>query len=182
MKDAKTYATAGVGLLIGAGAGAGLMYLFDPNRGRARRAELESRAKRLYREAGRTIDSLAKDMENRCEGMAAEAKHFLDQEPVDNTKLTARVRAKLGRLVRHPHEITVEAEAGKITLTGEIDAALAGRLLTGVMAVPGVKDVENKLLLRHPETGEIGRGAGAIASMAGGLIAFAGIRAMKRAG
>lgn len=182
MKDTKTYATAGAGLLIGAGVGAGLMYLFDPNRGRARRAEIEGRAKRLCHEAGRTIESLAKDIENRCDGMAAEAKHLLDHEPVDGPKLVARVRARLGRLVRKPHDVTVEADAGKVTLTGEIEAYEAGRVLAGVMAVPGVVDVENKLLLRHLETDKLAKGVGAIASVAGGLITFAGIRAMKHTG
>lgn len=182
MRDTKTYTTAGAGLLIGAGVGAGLMYLFDPNRGRARRAEIESRAKRLYHEAGHTIENMAKDIENRCHGMAAETQRFLNHEPVDAAKLTARVRAKLGHLIRKPHDVTVETVDGKVTLTGEIDADEAGRLLTTIMSVPGVTDVDNKLLLRHLETDKLARGAGAIASVAGGLITFAGIRAIKRAG
>ena len=182
MKDTKNYTTAGAGLLIGAGVGVGLMYLFDPNRGRARRAEIESRAKRLCHEAVRTVERLAKDVENRFEGLAAEAKHLVDREPVDAPKLTARVRAKLGRLVRRPHDVNVEVEAGKVVLTGEIEAYEAGRVLAGVMAVPGVIDIENKLTLRHLETDTLARGAGAIASVAGGLITFAGIRAIKRAG
>ncbi len=182
MKDTKNYTTAGAGLLIGAGLGAAMMYLFDPNRGRARRAEIEGRTKGLYQRAGHTVETLARDIENRCEGMAAKAKHLADCEPVDAPKLTARVRAKMGRLVRTPHDIKVDAEGGKIVLTGEIEASEAGRVLAGAMAVPGVTDVDNKLTLRHFETDGLARGAGAIASFAGGLITFAGIRAIKRAG
>lgn len=176
------FKNAGMGLLVGAGVGVGLMYLFDPNRGRARRDELEGRAKRLCHETGHAVETLAHDIQNRLGGSAAEAKHLVDTEPVDAETLTARVRSRLGRLVRKPHDVTVVADAGRVVLSGEVEACEAGRVLAGIMAVPGVNDVENQLKLRHLETDQLVRGAGAIASVAAGLVTFAGIRAIKRAG
>lgn len=179
MNDMKHYTTAG---LIGVGVGAGLMYLFDPNRGRTRRARLEDRAASLYHAVERTAQHLATDVANHAEGLAAEARRVIDHAPVDAPKLVARVRAKLGRLIRNPHRVTVEANEGRIVLTGGIDACEAGRLLAGVIAVPGVTDVENKLTLGHLAADSVARGAAAIASVAGGLITFAGLRVLKRAG
>jgi hypothetical protein len=87
----KDAAAAGAGLLIGAGIGAGLMYLFDPDRGRSRRSRLEAQAGSLYRRAEGKVHKLAQDVANRAEGVAAEAKHLLDHDPVDAPKLVARV-------------------------------------------------------------------------------------------
>jgi hypothetical protein len=63
-----------IGLLLGGiGIGAALMYLFDPERGRGRRArlgdQLASKANRLGEAAG----SKARDLRNRAQGIIHEA-------------------------------------------------------------------------------------------------------------
>ena len=181
--EVRDVAAAGAGLLIGAGIGAGLMYLFDPDRGRSRRAKLEAQAGSLCRNAEKKTEKVAQDLANRAEGVAAEVRHLFEHDAVDSGRLEARVRAKMGRVIRKPHGLSVHADdAGKATLEGDVEARDAGKLLAGVMGVPGVRDVDNRLHLLHDTETSLAKGAGAIASVAGGLITYAGLRALERVG
>src|SRR5262249_7359209 len=70
---------------------------------------------------------------------------------VDDLILIERVRSRMGRLIRHPGAIYVTAENGTVTLRGPILADEVGSLLSGVRAVPGVRDVINQLdVHEHP--------------------------------
>jgi osmotically-inducible protein OsmY len=180
---ARGIAAAGAGLLIGAGIGAGMMYLFDPDRGKARRARLQDQAGSMCKHAEQKAEKVVQDLANRCEGMAATARRVFDHTPVDPPKLVARVRSKLGRIIRKPHDVSVAAtEAGVVTLSGKVDGHDAGKVLAAVMTVPGVQDLKNNLTF-FPEKGDgVIRGASAFASLAGGLLTVAGLRALKRAG
>jgi hypothetical protein len=61
------------GLALGAIVGAGLMFLFDPNRGAGRRAELASRTTGLRNDLARTAGGRVEDVQNRAKGAAIEA-------------------------------------------------------------------------------------------------------------
>jgi len=93
----------------GAGVGAGCMYLVDPDRGRSRRALLRDKTRAAYREVRTSVETAQADLANRARGLVANAKSFVQHEAVDDDQLTARVRAKVGRLVSHPHAIAVTA-------------------------------------------------------------------------
>ena len=58
-------------LLAGAGLGAGLMYLLDPQMGRRRRALARDQMAHLAHEAKDAAGVVAKDMKNRARGLAA---------------------------------------------------------------------------------------------------------------
>jgi len=66
--------TGGLGMLLGGiGLGAALMYLFDPERGRGRRARLSDQmASKAYRLSDRA-EAKARDLRNRAQGMMHEA-------------------------------------------------------------------------------------------------------------
>jgi osmotically-inducible protein OsmY len=180
---ARGIATAGAGLLIGAGIGAGMMYLFDPDRGRARRARLQDQAQSLCKHAEHKTEKLVQNLANHCEGIAATARRAFDHTPVDSPKLVARVRSKLGRIIRKPHDVSVVAtDTGVVTLSGNVNAQDAGKVLAAVMTVPGVQDLNNQLTFPAEKENGIVRRATAIASLAGGLLTVAGLRAIKRAG
>ncbi|HEV2763872.1 MAG TPA: hypothetical protein VGV38_12900 [Pyrinomonadaceae bacterium] len=73
---------AGVGstvcwLLTGVTLGAGLMYLFDPERGRRRRALLRDKCVSLSNQTGDTLGRTARHLSNRAQGVAAEASRAL---------------------------------------------------------------------------------------------------------
>ena len=137
-------------LIAGAGVGAGCMYLMDPDRGRARRALLQDKATRAYREVRMSVEKAQADFANRAHGLLAEAKSALQYEPVEEDQLIARVRAKLGRLVSHPHAIEVIARDGAITLSGAVLEREAQHLVSEVGSIHGVSSVCDHLV-RHSD-------------------------------
>jgi hypothetical protein len=61
-------------ILGGLGAGAALMYLFDPDRGNRRRALIRDKAVSLNRRTQRAVTGKVEDLRNRTKGMLHEAK------------------------------------------------------------------------------------------------------------
>jgi uncharacterized membrane protein len=135
------------GLLIlgGAGLGAGLMFMFDPDRGRRRRALVRDQVAHTARVLGDASSKTARDLSHHIYGVVAESSHLLRHEEVSDDVLVARVRARLGRSVSHPHAISVTAKDGHVTLSGPVLAHEAGRLLSSTSKVRGVREVENRL-------------------------------------
>lgn len=136
--------------IAGVGVGAGCMYLLDPDRGRARRALLHDKTTSAYRGVRTSVEKAQADLANRAHGLLAQAKTAMRREPVEEDQLIARVRAKLGRLVSHPHAIEVFAHDGAITLSGAVLEHEAQQLLSGVGSIHGVSTVCDHLL-RHSE-------------------------------
>lgn len=142
-----------VGILTGLGIGAGLMYLFDPNQGRRRRALAQDKASRAARKTGDAIEVLSKDLRNRGQGLIAEARGWRRAEQVDDETLAARVRSRLGRAVRHLGSLTVIAKNGVITLRGPVLADEVTGVLQRAESVRGVRAVENQLEVhQRPES------------------------------
>lgn len=152
--------------IAGVGVGAGCMYLMDPDRGRARRALLHDKTTSAYREVRTSVEKAQADLANRAHGLLAQAKSALQHEPVEEDQLIARVRAKLGRLVSHPHAIDVYARNGEITLSGAVLEREAQHLLSGVGSIHGVSTVCDHLV-RHTD-------ADYISSLQGGRVRRAG--------
>lgn len=60
-----------IALLTGAGLGAGLMFLFDPKRGRQRRTQIRDKMIRLSHRVQDASDTVVRDARNRMHGLAA---------------------------------------------------------------------------------------------------------------
>jgi hypothetical protein len=134
--------------LIGSAAfGATAMYVFDPVRGRRRRAIARDKVRSFVCDARDTVSSAARDVRYRAQGLQAEARRQARQETVvDDLRLIERVRSKMGRVVSHPHAIQVGAEHGRVSLSGPILTHEVTALLRTVHSVPGVIDVEEHLV------------------------------------
>lgn len=148
----KTATTVGLTLCAGAAA----MYLLDPDRGRTRRVKIRDKAYHYLRESEHIVEKAGRDLRNRTAGTIHEAKSMLSREDVADVKLIERVRAKLGRVVSHPHAIIVSAENGRITLEGPILRREMEQTLHAMRKVDGVKYIENRLQpcddsQRHPK-------------------------------
>ena len=130
---------------VGLGLGTGLMYLLDPDRGKRRRALLRDKSVWAARKTGECVEVTARDLGNRTKGLVAKIQSRFSSEPVDDTVLVDRVRAKLGRVVSHPSAIHVTAQNGNVTLNGPILAAEVPELLACVNRVRGVNEVANNL-------------------------------------
>src|SRR5690349_16259261 len=91
--------------------GAGLMYFLDPSRGRRRRALVRDKTRSTWRQLQDTAEKTRTDLTNRARGLIHEARSSfsLDAKPVAPGLIVERIRARLGRVVSHPHAISVEA-------------------------------------------------------------------------
>ena len=78
------------GFLLGLGAGAALMYVLDPDRGRRRRALIHDKAVALSHDASDVINKTAKDLSNRAYGIAAEASKAVTGKAIDEVSSAER--------------------------------------------------------------------------------------------
>lgn len=147
-------------LIGGALAGAGLMFLLDPDRGTRRRALLRDRAARARHKLGDGIEATARDVGNRARGSAAALRSRFRKEDVDDEVLHERVRSAIGRAVSHPGAIAVTAWEGRVTLQGPVLEHELDDLLRDVRRVRGVSEVDNQL--------EVHREAGGVPALQGG--------------
>ena len=131
--------------LVGVGVGAALMYFFDPDRGRRRRALVRDKVEAAGNKANLYAEKMGRDIRNRAYGMVEETKALFRHEEVTDDVLTDRVRAKLGRYHVHIGAIEVRAHDGVVTLTGPILADELPTVLRAARFVRGVKDVDNQL-------------------------------------
>lgn len=131
--------------VVGTGAGAAAMFLFDPAQGRRRRAMLRDQAAHWSRRTARFAGASRRDLENRARAVPARVRSRLDRGPVDDDILFERVRSELGRVCRHPRSIEVRALDGQVTLRGPILRDDVHRVIRAVRAVPGVRGVEDQL-------------------------------------
>jgi hypothetical protein len=141
--------------LAGLGVGAGLMYFVDPQEGRRRRARLRDTAVHAGRTAKVAAGTVSRDAEHRAAGVVARARASRVRQPVPTDEvLTARVRARIGRLVSHPGAIEVTAASGRVTLSGPVFEAEVEQLVNGVREVAGVTEIENRLE-PHAQAGDV---------------------------
>ena len=144
-----------VAVLSALGIGAGLMYLFDPDRGKRRRALIRDKAESAANKIADTAGKMNRDLRNRAYGLIAETKNFFRHEEVPDDVLVDRVRSKLGRVSRHVGALDVTAHNGVVALRGPVLANEVDHVLRAVRSVRGVKDdIENQLEV-HEQSGDI---------------------------
>ena len=74
------------GILVGVGAGLGLMYLLDPDRGARRRALIRDKAVGLKNDIAQMAESKAADVRNRAQGLLHEAKSTFANGETENVE------------------------------------------------------------------------------------------------
>jgi hypothetical protein len=139
-------------MCTGMTAGALLMFLFDPQLGRRRRALLRDKIvhyRRLLREGSRATWS---DTQNRATGLWATLQSFFAGEwEVPDKVLENRVRSRLGRIVSHPGWLQVKADHGAVKVAGHVPEREKDRLLATVVSIRGVQKVEEENLVVDPD-------------------------------
>ena len=131
--------------IVGVGVGAALMYFFDPDRGRRRRALVRDKVEAAGNKAELYAEKMGRDIRNRAYGVVAETKALFKHEEVTDDVLSDRVRAKLGRYPIHTGAVEVSAQDGIVTLSGPILADELPTVLRAARFVRGVKSVDNQL-------------------------------------
>jgi uncharacterized membrane protein len=136
------------GTWIGAAAlGAMAMFMLDPERGRQRRAQSAGKARQLAGKAGNVLSLAGRHLGNRLRGSSARLRSALAKggDASDDAVVVARVRARLGRIVSHPHAVEVTASHGRVSLRGPVLTHEKARLLGMMHAIPGVHEVVDQL-------------------------------------
>ena len=136
-------------ILTGAIVGAGAAYLFDPERGRARRAMLADRVGTQLRRGWRAANQLSA----RTSASAAAFPQRMVQlrsvrpRPAYDLTLRDRVESEVFRNAELPKgRINFEVESGVVTIRGQVDNAYQiANVEKAVLKVPGVAGVENLL-------------------------------------
>ncbi|HVL55140.1 MAG TPA: hypothetical protein VM491_01435 [Burkholderiaceae bacterium] len=138
--------------------GALTMYFLDPVQGRRRRALANDQLTRLSNQLRRLRETGyagASDIANRSRGTVHELRsHLHPSEQLDDERMNARVRARLGRFVSHPKAIETRVKNGVVQLSGPILAAEVEPLLSAVSRMQGVTDIQN-LLEVHETPGNV---------------------------
>ena len=151
--------------LCGGAIGAALMYLYDPELGKRRRAFLRDQWVRRGNVGEQTPGDVGQDLGNRLRGLVAEVQGRLTPERAPDDVLAARVRANLGRVASHPGAISVTANNGTVTLSGPVLAGEVARLLASTRLVRGVKGMDNRLEVHESADGVPGLQSGATAAV-----------------
>ena len=86
-------------------------------------------------------------------GLLGEAQGALEGPIEDDEGLAERVRARLARTVSRPEAVQVTVEKGVVTLAGTVAAAEFDRLVSAVLRVRGVRDVNDQLDVRPTSDG-----------------------------
>jgi len=132
-------------LATGAGLGAALMYVLDPDRGHRRRALLRDQLTHTANKTSDAIGATSRDVSHRVRGVIAEATSRIGSEQASDETIRARVRSEMGRVVSHPSSIIATVHDGRVILSGPILAREVEPLLDCVRSVRGVRDVESRL-------------------------------------
>lgn len=141
-------ATAGAGaasaLLIGLGA----MWLFDPDRGRGRRAWIGQKTNRLINETGRFMRATGRHMANKSKGYYHETRKAVGSagESLSDSAIAESVRSALGRLgLKSSSSVGVRCSDRCVTLTGRCATDDVDIILGTTRSTYGVDNVINNM-------------------------------------
>jgi gas vesicle protein len=135
---------------LGSAVGALTAFLFDPQRGKARRNvavdRLKGGVRRVARRTGRFRRHMASDARGLAQRVTARGRRTL---PENDAVLVSKVESEvLGDPDLPKGSININAEDGIVVLRGQVERPEQGRRLEkAVRKVEGVRDVENLLHL-----------------------------------
>ena len=132
-------------LLLGAALGSAAMYLFDPDKGRRRRALIKDRASKASNDMKDFVDKGKRDLAKRGTIVTGRVRSAFTRRKATDDVLAERVRSKMGRYVAHPGAIDVAAAGGTVTLTGSILSHEHDDLIEGISSVPAVRNIIDQL-------------------------------------
>lgn len=137
---------AGLSMAAGAALGAAAMYLFDPNRGKVRRAKLVDQTTHTLKKATHEAAGKAEDLVNRAKGFAARAgAAVVPAGEADDHVIGSRVRSLMGHITHRAHSVESDVKDGIVTLRGILPEAEHRRLVDEVSHISGVKCVQDCL-------------------------------------
>lgn len=141
--------------LLGAGAaGAALAFIFDPDRGKGRRAKAKDMVAGRMRSTARATARRSRYIAGRANGMRQRVIHRNHRGeiefPPDDRTLIDKIKSQAIGVRWDQSRIVLNAVGGVVELRGEVDTIEdMERLEKAVRKVPGVVGVENMLHLKN---------------------------------
>ena len=132
-------------ILIGAGIGATVMCLLDPNQGRRRRAVLMDKSRHFANVTRDEVGKVGRDVRNRLNGARHRTTSLFEHEYASDDVIADRVRSRLGRDTAHTRALDVSVEDGVVRLSGAAPAREARRIRRHAGRVHGVRRVESRI-------------------------------------
>lgn len=140
--------TAGISAAGALVLGLGAMWLFDPTRGRGRRAWVGQKATRVLNETGQFMRATGRHLANKSKGYYHEGRKAAGNagQSLADSSVAERVRSALGRVgVRESSSIGVQCTGGCVTLTGRCVADDMERVVDTTRSTYGVNHVINEM-------------------------------------
>ena len=143
MSKGKYWRSAGIGATVGA-AGA---YLFDPERGRTRRAKLADQSTAAVRTARGKVTAKARYQQGVARGMAHRlTEAFQEPVEVDDETLLQKIKSEaVGRWDGPKRDLVIDVRDGNVIVRGPADRDQAGELIRLVDSVAGVRVVSDEM-------------------------------------
>ncbi len=126
-------------------AGAAAAYLYDPERGRGRRARLKDQAEARLRKVRREAERKGRHAQSTAEGKAEQLARSQAAPPPDDLTLVDKVKSEvLGQDRFREYPVVIDAVDGVVTMRGELaDPSSVDEIRRAIEAVPGVREVRN---------------------------------------
>jgi len=129
--------------------GAGFMYLFDPDRGRSRRALIRDKAVHYWNEAGDAVESKTRDLSNRAQGLIHDAATALSPSGKNaTTNFQGSKAAWMPANWSPTTRLLVTAGAGLLAFYGKRRGDMLGTAL-GALSIGVITNSINRSELRH---------------------------------
>ena len=149
----------GLGLLMGVAA----MYLLDAEHGEERRAGVARRVQQYRDEVERTIDREGERARAHLRGTAHAALRGVRERMIPDATIRREIHARMEDvlLFEEAAQLQVAVRRGHVLLEGTIAEDRLNRLLGRVATVPGVRRLDNRLVVQAPTTSRWGDGGAA---------------------
>jgi osmotically-inducible protein OsmY len=134
-------------VLLGAAVAAVVAYLFDPDRGRSRRARLADQAAAGLRDAKETVKAKAEYQQGVFKGAVHDVKEVVTaDDQFSDEKLLEKVRSEaVGRLNGSTSNLEIDITDGTVRLSGSLESAQEReRLLELISKVEGVAGIDDQ--------------------------------------
>jgi BON domain len=149
----------GLGLLMGMAA----MYLLDAEHGEERRAGVVRRVHQYRDEVERTLEREGERAWTQLRGTAHTALRGVRERMIPDATIRREIQARLEDVLpfEEAAQLHVAVRRGRVLLEGRIAPDRLNRLLGHVATVPGVRGLDNRLVVQAPGTRRGGQGGAA---------------------
>lgn len=143
--------------------GAGLMYIFDPDIGKRRRAAVRNGMKNSVTKTTEAIKNGTRELKESAREVVSGIKHKFTAG--SDEKLAVEIRDAITAVVTNPDSVEITVDNGFITLTGTLPEIELTPLIKSVVSVRGVRAVDNKI---HTHRRDADKRPQALSAAAGG--------------